>query len=66
MKSEKLRNLFERNNPTHKMKKRNKPKSFKSKKIRTERYKKSSIPYMTNLLNKESEEKSLKIKEIDT
>ena len=65
LKSEKLRNLFERNNPTHKMKKRNKPKSFKCKKIRTERYKKSSIPFMTNLLNKESEEKSLQIKEID-
>ena len=66
LKSEKLRNLFERNNPTHKMKKRNKPKSFKCKKIRTERYKKSSIPFMTNLLNNESEEKSLQIKEIGT
>jgi hypothetical protein len=45
---------------------RNKPKSFKCKKIRTERSKKSSIPFMTNLLNKESEEKSLQMKEIDT
>ena len=63
LKSEKLRNLFERNNPTYKMKKRNEPKSFKCKKIRTERYKKSSIPFMTNLMNKESEDKSLQIKE---
>ena len=38
------------------MKKRKKEK-FKVKNIRTERYRKSALPYMTNLLNKYEDEK---------
>ena len=56
LKNEKLKNLFEINKSIHDMKKRKKEK-FKVKNIRTERYRKSALPYMTNLLNKYEDEK---------
>ena len=51
LKNEKLKNMFVINKSKHDMKKRKKEK-FKVKNIRTERYRKSALPYMTNLLNK--------------
>ena len=51
LKNEKLKNMFVINKSKHDMKKRKKEK-FKVKNIRTERYRKSALPYMTYLLNK--------------
>ena len=56
LKNEKVKNLFAINKSMHDMKKRKKEK-FKVKNIRTERYRKSALPYMTNLLNKYEDEK---------
>ena len=52
--NEKVRKIFPKNTSKHKMKKR-KTKPFKQSKINTERYKKSAIPYMRRLLNKDEE-----------
>ena len=56
LKNEKVKNMFAINKSMHDMKKRKKEK-FKVKNIRTERYRKSALPYMTNLLNKYEDEK---------
>ena len=45
--------MFPRNKKKHKMKTRN-PKVFKIQKAKTKRYKKSAIPHMVNLLNKDA------------
>ena len=54
LKNEKVKDIFIETKSKHKMKKR-KVKKFKTKLIKTERYKKSAVPYMTNLLNKDNE-----------
>ena len=56
LKNEKVKDFFPKNNPKHKMKKRKK-KLIKIPIANTERYKKSAIPYMKKLLNKENEMK---------
>ena len=61
LKDEKLKKLFPVKKSEHKMKKRNTMK-FKTNKTRTERYRKSAIPYMQRLLNKEENLKSSIIK----
>ena len=48
--------MFPRTKNKHMMKKR-KQEKFNVIKAKTERYKRSSIPYMTNLLNKHEERK---------
>ena len=62
---EKVRHLFPKNVSKHKMKKRKQQKVFKTKRINTERYRKSSIPYMVNLLNDEQDEKNQYLKKIN-
>ena len=59
LKNDKVESFFPRAKNKHKMKKR-KQKKFKVNQIKTERYKRSAIPYMTNLLNNDAE-KRLKI-----
>ena len=59
LKNDKVKSFFPRAKNKHKMKKR-KQKKFKVNQIKTERYKRSAIPYMTNLLNNDAE-KRLKI-----
>ena len=56
LKNEKLRDMFPKNQSDHKMKKRNVEK-FVVKKAITERFRKSAIPSMQRLLNKEDKEK---------
>ena len=63
LKNEKVRNFFPKNVQKHKMKLRKRKKVFKTGRIRTERYKKSSIPFMVNLLNEEIENKKNNMKE---
>ena len=52
----KVKDMFPIKKSLHPMKKR-KQEAFKHRRMKTERYKKSSIPYMINLLNKDVEEK---------
>ena len=63
LKNDKVKQLFPRNNSKHKMKKRKVSKKFKSRRSNTKRYKKSSIPYMINLLNNENEIKISQMEE---
>ena len=56
IKNEKLRNIFPRNYSSHSMEKRSGEK-FVVKKALTERYKRSAIPNMQRLLNKNEREK---------
>ena len=63
LKNEKVRNFFPKNVQKHKMKLRKRKKVFKTGRIRTERYKKSSIPFMVNLLNEEIENNKNNMKE---
>ena len=63
--NEKVSNFFPKNVPKHKMRKRKQQKVYKTKRINTERYKKSSIPYMVNLLNHEQDEKNQYLQEIN-
>ena len=63
LKNDKVKDLFPKNDQTIKMNLRNQRK-YKIKKIRTERYKKSSLPYMQNLLNIEELKKRKEMKEI--
>ena len=58
LKNDKVRNIFPKNQTKHKMKKR-KTKQFKISSAKTKRYKKSAIPFMVNLLNKDYEERKL-------
>ena len=62
LKNDKVKDLFPKNDQTHKMNLR-KQKKYKVKKIRTERYKKSALPYMQNLLNIEELKKRKEMKE---
>ena len=57
LKTEKVKGLFQKQESNHRMQKR-KVRPFKEKLIKTKRYKKSAIPYMTELLNKEAERKN--------
>ena len=54
LKNERVKDIFPKTENKHRMMKR-KQRKFKTKMIRTERYKKSAVPYMTNLLNKDAE-----------
>ena len=56
-----MKNLFPKNQSNHGMKKR-KGKLFKTNKTNTQRYKRSAIPYMQELLNKENDEKNFILK----
>ena len=53
--------MFQRKKSLHPMKKR-KQEKFKQRRIKTERYRKSTIPYMINLLNKDVEDKKTSLK----
>ena len=53
LKNEKVKDLFPLNQTKHKMEKR-KTTKFKTFKARTNRYKKSALPYMRKLLNDEN------------
>ena len=55
LKNDKLNGMFNKRKDMHKMKKRNR-KEYEEKMSKTKRYKKSAIPYLTNLLNAEKEE----------
>ena len=59
--SEKVKDMFQRKKSLHPMKKR-KQEKFKQRRIKTERYRKSTIPYMINLLNKDVEDKKTSLK----
>ena len=63
LKDEKLKKFFPVKKSEHKMKKR-KTMKFKTNKTRTERYRKSAIPYMQRLLNKEDNLKTSIIKSV--
>ena len=63
LKNDKVKDLFPKNDQPIKMNLRNQRK-YKIKKIRTERYKKSSLPYMQNLLNIEELKKRKEMNEI--
>ena len=56
LKNEKMNELFKNKKPKHQMKKRNEEK-YEIKIAKTKRYKQSSLPYMTKLLNNEHKEK---------
>ena len=56
LKNEKSKDLFQKNKTYHNMKKRKKER-FQVKKIKTERYKKTAVPYMVNLLNEDMNDK---------
>ena len=62
LKNDKVRNLFPKNKTNHRMKKR-KVKLFKTNRTNTQRYRRSAIPYMQELLNKENAEKQMLLKE---
>ena len=51
-----MKDLFPLKKEKHKMKKRN-IRKYETKQIKTKRYARSALPYMTNLLNKNEEEK---------
>ena len=59
--NEKVKDMFQRKKSLHPMKKR-KQEKFKQRRMKTERYKKSTIPYMINLLNKDVEDKKTSLK----
>ena len=56
LKNEKVKQIFEKTKSKHQMKKRT-PRIYENKKARTKRYKQSSVPYMTKLLNDEHTKK---------
>ena len=60
LKNEKVRNMFPKNITKHTMKKR-KTQRFKTRLAKTKRFKKSAIPYMVRLLNKDYENRKLKM-----
>ena len=59
--NEKVSSMFPKYLSKHKMKKRKTPK-FKVNMAKTERYKKSSIPYMVQLLNQDNENRKAVMK----
>ena len=64
LKNEKVNNMFPKTKTKHRMKKR-KQRKFKTKKIKTDRYKRSAVPYMTNLLNEDYEARKKILKNTD-
>ena len=58
LKNEKVKNFFPKSETKHCMKKR-KQRKFKINQVKTQRYKKSAIPYMQSLLNKENNMKRI-------
>ena len=56
LKIEKAKGMFKKKTKLHRMKMR-KQKFYEEKNIRTKRYQKSAIPYLTKLLNTDNEEK---------
>ena len=56
LKIEKVKGMFKKKTNLHDMRLR-KQKFYQETKIRTKRYQKSAIPYLTELLNKDYEEK---------
>ena len=58
LKNEKLKDIFPKTKSEHKMKKR-KSKKFQKRRIKTQRYKKSAVPYMTKLLNDDHDERRI-------
>ena len=64
LKNEKLQNMFPKNESRHGMNLRTKNK-FKLNKLRTNRYKKSAIPYMQELLNNDERSRKQLMKEPD-
>ena len=56
LKNEKVKDIFQKTDSKHKMMKR-KQRKFRTKRIRTDKHKKSAVPYMTDLLNKDAEER---------
>ena len=56
LRNEKMKDLFPVKKFKHKMKKRN-IRKYETKQIKTKRFARSDLPYMTNLLNKDEEEK---------
>ena len=58
LKIEKLKGMFKKKTNLHDMKLRHQ-KFYQERKIRTIRYQKSTIPYLTQLLNKDYEEKKI-------
>ena len=62
LKNEKVKDIFQKTDSKHKMMKR-KQRKFRTKRIRTDRYKKSAVPYMTDLLNKDAAERKKIISE---
>ena len=59
--NEKVRSMFPKKKNNHHMKKRNTQK-YKINLAKTKRYKKSAIPFMADLLNKEDREKRMMLK----
>ena len=59
--NDKVKDMFQKKKSLHPMKKR-KQETFKHQRMKTERYKKSTIPYMVNLLNQDVEEKKTYLK----
>ena len=59
---DRVKQLFPKNDQTLEMKLR-KQKKYKTNKIRTERFKKSAIPYMQDIMNKEELKKREQMKE---
>ena len=62
LKNEKVKDMFQKTDSNHKMMKR-KQRKCRTKKIRPDRYKKSAVPYMTDLLNKDAAERQLIVSE---
>ena len=59
--NKKVKDMFQKKKSLHPMKKR-KQEAFKHQRMKTERYKKSTIPYMVNLLNQEVKDKKTYLK----
>ena len=64
LKNEKVKDIFPKAELKHKMRKR-KQNAFKVKRIKTERYKKSAVPYMTELLNNDAAKRRRIMKETE-
>ena len=64
LKNEKVKNMFPQNESKHGMTLRRRNR-FKVNKLRTQRYKKSAVPYMQTLLNNNEESRKKIIREPD-
>ena len=61
LENEKVKDMFQKKSSLHPMKKR-KQEKYKQRRIKTERYRKSTIPYMIKLLNQDVEDKNTCLK----